>query len=168
MSETYEFSGEVVNFPVPKRYLSVVIRALAEAMRHDGVESGIHYDQGSPGQQGRHGGSTPIAWANVENCKALRNSLNHPGALALLDLTAAHPNENLSFEDIVTESKQSKKQVRADLGALTKVIKRLFGVSREDANWPVKVRKAARGEQHTSYMMRPEVALAWKESQNSK
>jgi hypothetical protein len=167
MNETYEFNGEVISFPVPKRYLPVVIRALAEAMDREDLQQGIHRTEGDSHQQSPQSKSAQIDWSDVENCRRLRTEMRYPGALAMLNLTAARPGVHVSFQEIVTASKLDREQVRAELGALTKTVRRLFGVSREDARWPAQVHWASGEDQQAYYVMRSEVARAWTQSQSS-
>jgi len=82
----------------------------------------------------------------------------------MLNLAAERPNELVSFREVVQESGRGDKQARADLGTLTKAIKRAFGLSRAEATWPVEVKWAAGGESQAYYLMSEEVARAWKSS----
>lgn len=156
---------EVINFPVPKRYLPVVIRALAKAMESDDARPAVERDQGLSVPEEQLNGKAVFDWTNVENCKKLRQELHYPGALTMLNLTAASPDEPVSFQDVVIASGRSDIQVRAELGALTKILKRLYKVSREEVVWPAKVVWAIGGDQQMYYVMRPEVARAWKQSE---
>jgi hypothetical protein len=88
------------------------------------------------GTQSEQAGKMPIDWTNVGNCKSLRPALKSAGALTMLSLAAAHPAEWVSFQDVVQASGRNEKQVRADLGALTKAVKRIFDVSRNQTKWP--------------------------------
>ncbi len=163
MNDNSGANEEMINFPVPRRYFSVVVQALAKAMEAEAAGAGGTGDNtiDNGGQDNEH---VPIDWSKVENCKKLRGEMRYAGALTMLDLAASRPNELVSFADVVQASGRGEKQVRADLGALTKAIKRGFDVSREEANWPVEFRWAAGGEEQAYYIMRPEIAQAWKQS----
>lgn len=164
MGEPHDSGDEIINFPVPKRYLPAVVRALAKAMENvDGVPL-VQADEGVSPEEGPQQGKALIDWTNVESCKRFRRELHYPGALAMLDLTAANPTSFVSFQDVVRASGRTDIQVRAELGAMTKVIKRLYKVSREDVVWPAKFVWAAGGDQQAYYVMRPEVAQAWKQT----
>lgn len=159
-----ESGDEMISFPVPKRFFPVVVQALAKAMEADVVVPAIQISEELTQVQDQPSEPILIDWTNVENCKNLRREIRYAGALALLDLAAAHPDQLVSFSDVVHKSGRSEKEARADLGALTKAIKRQFGVSRDDARWPVEFRWAAGGEEQAYYLMRSEIAHTWTQS----
>jgi hypothetical protein len=164
MGTDHEAGEEIINFPVPKRYLSVVIKALAKAMGEVDVYPAVQREEGSTVTQAQLSGAATIDWTSVESCKNLRERIRYPGVLAMLNLTAARPSEFISFQEVVRESERNEIQVRAELGALTKVIRRIYDVTRDGAKWPVEVRWAAGGEEQMYYSMQPEVARAWIQS----
>ena len=136
---------EIVSFPVPKRFLPEVVQALAKAM-----EAAI--SQVAP----------IVDWTKVDNMRKLRKSLSGPISIKLLDMTAAKPGEMISFEDVYKgTSLSTSQQARSSLGALTKVIKREFKVSYEDAKWPVGHHWGYHGDSQYYYYMTPDVAKAW-------
>lgn len=148
---------EIVNFPVPKRYLPAVVHALSAAMHED--------DTDSDGQAVESiGTNQEIDWSHVEQCKRLRNELKAPAACTLLDLTAETPNTWISFAKLVEMSGRSKTQARGDLVALTKAVKRIYGVPKEQARWPVEFQWAAEEQKQAYYRMSESVAKAWKQS----
>ena len=165
MDKRQDGGDEIINFPVPKRYLPAVVQALAKAMEDDGARPAAHHDGGSTPPQAQNNGAATIDWTSVESFRNLRQRLRYPGVVTLLNLTAARPNEFISYQDVVRASKRADDQVRAELGALTKAIRRQYNVSRDEAKWPVEAHWAAGGEQQYYYLMRPEVARAWIESE---
>ncbi len=164
MNESTGRQEEIINFPVPRQYYSVVVQALAKAMEDDTASTAIIQNDDTSGDGGQDTAHVPIDWSTVENCKKLRRQMRYAGALIMLDLAASKHDQLISFADVVQASGRGEKQVRAELGALTKAIKRVFGVSREEANWPVEFHWAAGGEEQAYYLMRPEIAQAWEQS----
>ncbi len=165
---------DLINFPIPRRYFNVVIQALAQAIEAEAgpVATGSATNSASSADpavrsatsEAGHADAAPIDWTKVVTCRQLRRELRAPGALVMLDLAAGRPNQFVAFQEVVAASGRDSKQARADLGALTKAIKRSFGVSREDAQWPVEVQWAAGGEAQAYYRMTDAVANAWNAS----
>lgn len=164
MSKEQGVGDEIISFPVPKRYLPAVVQALAKAMEVDAPQPTIQTHGASTEESDRPNEAALIDWTDVHSCKELRREIHHPGILALLDLTAEHPNELVPYKDVVAASGRAEDEVRAGLSALTKAIKRLYKVSKDQAKWPVEVHWAAGGEKRMYYLMRPEVARAWTQS----
>lgn len=172
---------EIVSFPVPKRFLSVVVQALAQAMAaeeaaHGPVSAGVASNVIGPQTDnttcstvtdGKHDGanSPRIDWTKEENARRLRRRLRLKIALKLLDMTAERAGELVSFAEVSEAAGfETTQQAGSSLGAFTKVIKREFGVSRDDAVWPVEHHWAAGGDAQYYYRMQPEVADAWRRS----
>jgi hypothetical protein len=61
-------------------------------------------------------------------------------------------------------SGRNKSQARGDLVALTKAIKRIYGVDAEHVRKPIENRWAAEGQKQAYYCMSDAVAKAWLES----
>lgn len=154
---------EIISFPVHKRFLPVVIQALAKAMQQetsvpssDGSEVTTETEQEDTKQK--------IDWTQVSNAKKLRKALHIPIAYALLDLAAEREGQLVPFADVVMKAGlASSQQARSSVGALTKVIKREFGLQTGDAfhSWPVEHHWAALGDAQKYYRMSSEVAKAW-------
>lgn len=136
---------EIVQVPVPKRHLGVVYKALAQVS--DGPES-----------TGMRSGD-PSAWP-LEKVSALKRELRYPGARAAIELSAAAAPEPVSIREVEEKSGRSQKEVSADLGALTKLLKKLF----KSDLWPMRAVWGAGGTNCMYYVMDPEVARLWKEA----
>jgi len=150
---------EIINFPVPKRYLPVVVQALAKAMETSGATAAPPEAISTPLVQGAI--APKIDWTLVANARKLRQALHIPIANALLDLTAERAGELVPFSDVVAKAGlASSQQARSSLGALTKVIKREFCVPYEGANWPVVIQYGEGGV--AIYLMSHENAEAWR------
>lgn len=106
-----------------------------------------------------------IDWTEVRNMKVLRKGLNSPIAFRLLDMTATHPDEWISFKEIYTAAGFTEtRRAGSSLGSMTKVIKRDFGVPARTEFWPVEHRWALKNDAQYYYRMSPEVAQAWLKS----
>jgi hypothetical protein len=158
-------SEDIVNFPVPKKYLSALIQALARIIESD--------QQGSPPQnQGTDGSKLPwpvseqeaeeihIDW-NEETLSTLRAHLHNVAALTLLDMAADKPNERVYVEEVMLRSDCSHGQVGAGLGVLTRSINKMLNLKGKRFNWPASFQWDVE-EQRTFYLMDDEVAKAWK------
>jgi hypothetical protein len=152
MSLSYDSSEEIINFPVPKRFLPLVIQCLAKAMEEPSTATSA--EPPKPG----------IDWTNPENMRKLRKGLESLTiGLVLMDLTSRRPDQEVAFDAIWKAAGfATGQQARSSLGAFTKVIKRDFKVSRDDARWPVSIRYGMDGV--AIYQMDAEVAKAWNES----
>jgi hypothetical protein len=83
--------------------------------------------------------------------------LTYPGARALLDEAAHRAPRSVLLREVSERTGNRTKQISSELGAMTKLCKRLFG---RDA-WPVSVRSTADG---ASYQMDPEIAQWWRQA----
>ena len=146
---TGEEGDEIVSFPVAKKYLPLIIQTLAQAMTAEATL------QDPPPQQRKL-----VEW-NASNLERLRRGLRTPAPLALLDLTAGTPGERIYFEEVRDHLNQTDGQTRAQIGTLTKTIKRELGVETEGANWPVRVEWDAEAGK-MFYVMTDETAAAWR------
>jgi hypothetical protein len=151
---------EIVNFPVPKRYLPAVVHALSTAMQKDDEHSGN--DNKQIGESAEP--SEEIDWTRIEQCKRLRRELRATAALTLLDLTATKPNKWVSFNELVEASGRSRDKARGDLVALTKAVKRIYRVPTSQVRKPFETQWKAEGEDQAYYRMSDNVAQAWKQS----
>ena len=156
---------EIVSFPVPKRFLSVVIQALARALDNESTTVALDDLTTTKTEVQQEVTNQEIDWTQVSNAKKLRKGLNITIAYALLDLAAEREGHFVPFSEVVAKAGfTSSRSARASLGALTKVIKREFQVVYEDAKWPVEHRWADGGDAQYYYRMAPAVAVAWRQS----
>lgn len=156
---------EIHMVPVPRRHLKLVYQTLARAMvessRAEPQEGEIGVNMTAPTRSGtlpfqhRNG----IAWTQG-NLEKLRRGIRCPAPIKMLDMAAAQPGHPVYFEDVRQELGQKDSTTRVQIGTLTKVIKRDFGVGYDDANWPVKVEwDKENGLMY--YTMDDSIALAW-------
>ena len=157
MSTVNILDDEIISFPVPKRFLPLVIQALAKAM-----EPAVTVPAETAGAEHE---PQSIDWTQISNMKILRKGLKLPIGLNLLDMTAAHPGEWISFKEIYTAAGFTEtRRAGSSLGSLTKVIKRDFGLPYEKALWPVEHQWAVNNDAQYWYCMSKEVAQAWLQS----
>ena len=87
----------------------------------------------------------------------LEAELVYPGVRALLDLAAQRAPRSISLSEVAERAGSRPTQISAELGAMTRLCKRLFG---RDA-WPMSVRSSPKG---ALYHMDPEVAEWWRQA----
>lgn len=157
---------EIVHYPVHKRFLPVVVQAHAAAMEAEITVPVVEMAN----QQEK---LLPIDWTQVETMKTLRRGLTsqvlRPGlkvqiGIALMDAVAeatlSDPPRRVLFDEVYKRAGfTDDAPARSSLGAFTKVIRREFKVSFEDAKWPIEFNWGNRGE--ANYSMSPDVARAW-------
>jgi hypothetical protein len=169
---------EIVNFPVAKRFLSVVTLAAAKAMEAEATEEPATTDRIRKDTTAAVTDAPIIDWTQVSNMKVLRKGLAKQHlrsglkmriSIALLDAVAeatlADPPRTVLFKEVYTKAGfTDAAQAKSSLGAFTKVIKRDFHVTTEQAqsNRPVTPNWGDQGEAH--YSMTPEIARAWLQS----
>jgi hypothetical protein len=78
-------------------------------------------------------------------------------ARILLELCDNKPGERVDFKEVVSKARLEERQVRGQLGALTKHLNKLFN----DRRWPVEVISAANGQ--TTYIMSEDTSRIWRE-----
>ena len=98
---------------------------------------------------------------NVDNLKNLRGRLRAPAAIQLLNLASARPGERVYFSEIVEKSGRDHSHASADLGVMTKVIKKQFELGNVSFNTPAPFHWDT-DRQEAYYVMDSEVAEAWK------
>lgn len=80
----------------------------------------------------------------------------YSGAVALLDLAASRPDEEVRYFELrASAPKLSDRQVRSDLGAMTKAARRIFGYK----GWPLRAWQA--GDGVMTYVMPARIAEWW-------
>lgn len=129
--------------PVPVALVPQVAAMIRELGQHDQLVAG------SDGQQLGAGAT----WTEAE-LKALADHMSYRGVLVLMDMCAETPSSWVLKADAEDRAGVSAIQLRNELGAFSKTVRRLFG----DASWPMEVRKQA-GQFY--YRMSDEVAAAW-------
>jgi hypothetical protein len=147
---------EIVSVPVPRRHLGVVYAALARAMNADASGPPAPLPAGEPVRPSWDWATEPLA------LERLRDELGASAAFAMMDLTSERPGEWVSFHEIVKRAGRTEGEARADLGTLTKLVRKTIG---EGASWPAEWQFA--GEEGAQYRMTPEVADAWRRSGSS-
>ncbi|MEX1100873.1 MAG: hypothetical protein WD739_11600 [Actinomycetota bacterium] len=80
----------------------------------------------------------------------------YPAAVALLDLAAENADQVVKFPGVVERAGIDERQVRSDLGAMTKLTNKLFG----RGTWPLRAWQAG-GDGVMSYTMPRAIADWW-------
>lgn len=127
--------SEIVMVPVPREQLQAVYEVLARPSS---------------------GSSPPAMEWTTGDFRELRSVLQ-PAAAALLDLTSSQPGRWIHIDAVIKQSGRPFYNVRGDLAALTRQIKRI-GKSR----WPFEYRQDSDGRMR--YRMSHSVARMWKEA----
>jgi hypothetical protein len=99
----------------------------------------------------------PTGYWTRGKIELLHAELAYPGARALLDEAAHRAPRSVLLREVSERTGSRTEQISAELGAMTKLCKRLFG---RDA-WPVTVRSTADG---ASYQMDAEIAQWWRQA----
>lgn len=166
---------EIVPYPVHKRFLPVVIQAHAKAIAEE-ANAPAAIEPLATETTKQQAIPQPIDWTKVENMRKLRRGLEaqqlRPGlkvqiGIAFMDAVAEatleNPPRRVLFEEVYKRSGFTDEAgARSSFGAYTKVIRRVFNVSFDDAIWPTQPNWGNRGEAH--YSMTPEIAQAWLDS----
>lgn len=79
----------------------------------------------------------------------------YPAAVELLQFAAENAGQEVTYRDFLLRSDLSDTQVRAELGAMSKVARRLFGKK----TWPIRTRQASDGVMR--YLMPEGIAEWW-------
>jgi hypothetical protein len=146
-NSSYE-NEEIIMVPVPRSALRRVYEAIA-----------------SPAEQAAKSGALiPVApvltgsqseWT-ADLISRLDAELTYPGVRVLLTLAAERAPRPITFAEAAAAAGVQETQLRGQLGALTKIVKRLLGGSR---TWPLAVRFGDNGE--AIYTMDRQVAEWW-------
>jgi hypothetical protein len=99
----------------------------------------------------------PSAYWTRGRIELLHADLAYPGARALLDEAARTAPRSVLLREVSERTGSRTEQISAELGAMTKLCKRLFGRD----TWPVTVRSTPDG---ASYQMDPEIAQWWRQA----
>jgi hypothetical protein len=150
----------IVYVPVQERYLGVVHSALAQAYADE--MRGITPVEEPPTPEGQEAGGKAAQYSREPLTKdeivRLKRSYDNQDVHTVLSYLADHAGQWVSFQDLMTATGNSRHELNADLGGLTKFVKRGFGKNR----WPMEFEWGPEGT--AIYRMSPEVARWWKEA----
>lgn len=152
MSNDNMADEEIVSFPVPKRYLPVVIRALAHAMEEGEVPlppaspEVISVTQKGDGNRG---------WTK-ERIAKLKSLVQNQTVRMLLNTAATKPEQWIGFRELMILAGRTYGEARSDLAAFTQLIRRNF----EQDAWPIQV-EWSDNEAQVHYLMSHDVADWW-------
>ena len=162
-----EEEEEIHLVPVPQKYLKLVYQTLARAMAETDRSAPPKGDSEMTTTAPTRSGTLPfqtrigITWTPA-NLEKLSKGIRCPAPRKMLDMTAAQPGRPVYFKDLPPELDQLERQTRAQIGTLTKVIKREFNVGYDAANWPVDV-KWDEDNALMYYIMDEEIAQRWRD-----
>jgi hypothetical protein len=143
---------ELVNVPVPRRYLMDGYQFLV-AREQEAASSSAH--KASSDNAGKD--NRDQWWVIDDRIPRLKRAIKNETVLTLLNLTANHATSWVSFEQVYREARRSSDQARADLRGLSLLIKQLFP-NNPGAWWPVDIK----GGSPSQYRMSEKIALQWK------
>lgn len=148
-------SHDIVYVPVPKERLDAVYRALAGSAATS--PPGEHTEEGRGTAPG--GAAVVVTgqgdWTDRMVLQAAAAVQTYRGAAKLLEMVAKSAPKAVGFTAACEAEGLEAKQLRAELGALSKLTSRLFGRK----SWPMSVRYNGQGE--AQYSMDPQVAEWW-------
>jgi hypothetical protein len=145
-------ADEIVLVPVPRRQLAAVYAALADAMGSQPPKANAETAESDERVVVRGQGE----WY-MSKLETLDGQLGRlPNIRALIDLTAEKAPKGVSFRDAAEATGTPTNQLRAQVGALTKLSIKLF----DARTWPMSVDFQAGGE--AVYSMDPRVAEWWR------
>lgn len=151
MADQKASEGDIVNVPVPVRYLSVVYQALNDAWLEEAAVNGASSQVGSALR----------GWTRADIGKLKRTNKN-PTVRAMLDLTAARAGEWVTYDDVCAVAGRDWPVVRGDLAGFSQLLRRKFSKEGRD-KWPVEVEWRASG---TRYRMPLALARLWSEAKS--
>lgn len=151
MADQRATEGEIVNVPVPVRYLAAVYQALNDAWLEDAAVNGAS----------TAAGSALRGWTKGDIGK-LKRAVQNRTVRAMLDLTAAHAGEWVTYDDVCATAGRDWPAVRGDLAGFSQLLRRKFSKEGRD-KWPVEVEWRASG---TRYRMPLALARLWSEAKS--
>ncbi len=159
---------DIVSVPVPKKYFPHVMQFIGNLMEAEiSSPQTLHEpsEQRSPFGFAESGKEHPHFHINYDEAafQRLRAILKNKAALTALDMTASKPNTPVYVADIMSATGASHGEVSAGMGALTKAIKKAYGIKHNNWDWPAPFHWDSE-KQLAFYMMEPEVAKAWNAS----
>lgn len=152
--ENQSTDSDIVYVPVPRERLDAVYRAIAAPPAPPPARrtvAGLHVRRDEVGVTVRGQGH----WTESMVVMTAAEVQAYPGAAKLLEMVAERAPRTMEFTEGSEAAGVEKRQLRAELGALSKLTKRLF----DRITWPISVRYNGQGE--ASYSMDPQVAEWW-------
>lgn len=137
--------NEIVQFPVPRRYLSDVIKLLAR------LEESPRRVRSRP----RDNRDRPWTTDELKWLQQLLRDL--PTALQLLDFTAGLEGMPLTFAELCEATGETRPKARGELARLTSIVRKYFGRDQ----WPADAEWESEG---ICYRMNPTTAALWNEA----
>lgn len=98
-------------------------------------------------------------WTKAELRRFQAEVKPYKGAMAMLYLTAERKDEEVRYFEVVERAGVPERQVRSDLGAMTKISTIMFG----QRKWPVRAWQAS-DDGIMTYVMPAEIADWWSEA----
>jgi len=144
----YQDDDEIFMVPVPKSQLRAVYRVLADPVTENTALARAEETIEVQGQG---------AWT-ASMVRQLAADLEIPAVRALITLVAQQAPAPITFQEAVEATGTEVRLLRAQVGALTKTTKRLFGLP----TWPMSVRYGEAGD--AIYSMLPRIAEWWIEA----
>ncbi|MGH2634865.1 MAG: hypothetical protein ACRDHU_01760 [Actinomycetota bacterium] len=90
----------------------------------------------------------------------LKEALTYPAPVTLLDMTAATPDQTVKFTDLCERAGLPPKQVAAELGAMSKLSRKLFD---GEKIWPIRWWQDS-SDNITRYVMQRRIAEWWRQA----
>ena len=150
-----EDEDEVVHVPVPKKYLGVVYRALAEVIPAAVAGGAVATASGKDGTDASEDDEPGTNGYTEAKIRRLKKHVSNPAVLTAVDAIANAGSDGITFAGLMEATNRPYGGLRADLAGLTKLCKRLFG---KNASWPFDVWY----EDEATYYMNAEVAQLWR------
>ena len=160
-------NNDFVYVATPTRFYMKTLRAISDALE----EEALALSSSAPMQSALAAVTAPektgIDWSDPAVLTKLRKGLTVPIGVKLFDMAAAaaiaKPGESVSFTDVYQAAGfPDGQRGRSSLGAVTKVLKRDFGITFDEAKGLIERRYGLSGDAH--YSMKPDVAQAWIDS----
>lgn len=95
------------------------------------------------------------AWTETKLAQFRREIYPYPAAVELLQFAAENAGKEVSYRDFIDKSSWTRIQVRSELGAISKVSRKLFG----NKVWPLRTRQGSDGVMR--YFMPTGIAEWW-------
>jgi hypothetical protein len=151
MAQQKASDDEIVLVPVPKRFLPLVYQTLNEAW----IEEPAEVAAPTPT-------TTVLRGWNKTDIAKLKRTVKNPTVRAMLDLTAAHAGEWVTYEEICSAADRDWAAVRGDLAGFSQLLRKKFSKEGRD-KWPVEVEWRQSG---TRYRMPLALARWWNDARS--
>ena len=156
-------NDEIVMVPVPKNLLASVCSTLAGLMAGGEGVTGFPPDEPATHEEpGPKPDGVAVlvdkrnGWWTDEMARLLHARLNYPGARAVVRMTAEAAPKEVTLAEVSESVGVGVPQLRAELGAMTKLCKKLFNGTK---TWPFSVRWTLGGV--ANYSMDERIAQWW-------